>query len=77
RADAPGGGHRWRRAITELLVMNEDNRSLLMRHADASTQEEAARRGGLRTLHEERMRQALAGVTSLEEVLRGKRGEGT
>ncbi|RMR17522.1 proteinral secretion pathway protein E [Pseudomonas amygdali pv. ulmi] len=77
RADAPGGGYRGRSAITELLVMNEELRSLLMRHADASTLEEAARRGGLRTLHEEGLRQAVAGVTSLEEVLRVTRGEGT
>ncbi|RMR70185.1 Type II secretion system protein E [Pseudomonas savastanoi pv. fraxini] len=77
RADAPGGGYRGRSAITELLVMNEELRSLLMRHADASTLEEAARRGGLRTLHEEGLRQAVAGMTSLEEVLRVTRGEGT
>lgn len=76
RADAPGGGYRGRSAITELLVMNEELRSLLMRHADASTLEQAARSGGLRTLHEEGLRQAVAGVTSLEEVLRVTRGEG-
>jgi len=75
RADAPGGGYRGRSAITELLVMNEELRGLLMRHADASTLEQAARRSGLRTLHEEGLRQAVAGVTSLEEVLRVTRGE--
>jgi general secretion pathway protein E len=75
RADAPGGGYRGRSAITELLVMNEELRGLLMRHADASTLEHAARRSGLRTLHEEGLRQAVAGVTSLEEVLRVTRGE--
>jgi len=77
RADAPGGGYHGRSAITELLVMNEELRSLLMRQADAATLEAAARRGGLRTLHEEGLRQAVAGVTSLEEVLRVTRGEGT
>ena len=75
RADAPGGGYRGRSAITELLVMNEELRGLLMRHADASTLEQTARRSGLRTLHEEGLRQAVAGVTSLEEVLRVTRGE--
>ncbi|WP_268796944.1 type II secretion system ATPase GspE [Pseudomonas huanghezhanensis] len=75
RVDAPGGGYRGRSAITELLVMNEELRGLLMRHADASTLEQAARRAGLRTLHEEGLRQAVAGVTSLEEVLRVTRGE--
>ena len=76
RADAPGGGYHGRSAITELLVMNDELRSLLMRQADAATLEQAARRGGLRTLHEEGLRQAVAGVTSLEEVLRVTRGEG-
>jgi len=73
--EAPGGGYFGRSAITELLVMNEELRSLLMRQADASTLEQAARRGGLRTLYEEGLRQAVAGITSLEEVLRVTRGE--
>ena len=73
--DAPGGGYHGRSAITELLVMNEELRSLLMRQADAATLEQAARRGGLRTLYEEGLRQAVAGITSLEEVLRVTRGD--
>jgi len=75
RADAQGGGYRGRCAITELLVMNEELRGLLMNHADAANLEQAARRGGLRTLYEDGLRQALAGVTSLEEVLRVTRSE--
>ncbi len=72
---ATSSGYFGRSAITELLVMNEELRSLLMRQADASTLEQAARRGGLRTLYEEGLRQAVAGITSLEEVLRVTRGE--
>ncbi|QKZ05681.1 type II secretion system ATPase GspE [Pseudomonas eucalypticola] len=72
---ATGSGYFGRSAITELLVMNEELRSLLMRQADAATLEQAARRGGLRTLYEEGLRQAVAGITSLEEVLRVTRGE--
>ncbi|MGZ0701458.1 type II secretion system ATPase GspE [Pseudomonas piscis] len=75
RADAPGTGYSGRSAVTELLVMNEEIRSLLMRHADAATLEQAARAAGLRTLHEEGLRQALAGITSLEEVLRITRND--
>ncbi|MCK3863852.1 ATPase, T2SS/T4P/T4SS family [Pseudomonas sp. B329] len=75
RADAPGTGYRGRSAITELLVMDEQIRTLLMRHADATTLEQAARAAGLRTLHEEGLRQALAGITSLEEVLRATRND--
>ena len=74
-SELPGGGYHGRSAITELLVMNEELRGLLMRQADAATLEQAARRGGLRTLYEEGLRQAVAGVTSLEEVLRVTRGD--
>ncbi|MBC3256837.1 Flp pilus assembly complex ATPase component TadA [Pseudomonas paralactis] len=69
------GDYHGRSALTELLVMNDELRGLLMAHADAATLEQAARRGGLRTLYEDGLRQALAGVTSLEEVLRVTRGE--
>ena len=72
---APGTGYQGRSALTELLVMNETLRSLLMRHADAATLEAAARASGLRTLYEDGLRQALAGITSLEEVLRVTRSE--
>ncbi|WP_434681672.1 Flp pilus assembly complex ATPase component TadA [Pseudomonas sp. R1-18] len=77
RADqsSDGGGYHGRSAITELLVMNEELRSLLMRQADAATLEQAARRCGLVTLYEDGLRQALAGITSLEEVLRVTRGD--
>ncbi|UZE27772.1 type II secretion system ATPase GspE [Pseudomonas asplenii] len=74
-ADAPGSGYRGRSALSELLVMNDNLRSLLMRHADAMTLEQAARADGLRTLYEDGLRQALAGITSLEEVLRVTQGE--
>ena len=74
-AGSPAGGYSGRSAITELLVMNDELRELLMAHADAATLERAARQGGLRTLFEEGLRQALAGITSLEEVLRVTRSD--
>ena len=69
------GDYHGRSAVTELLVMNDELRGLLMGHADAASLEHAARRAGLRTLYEDGLRQALAGVTSLEEVLRVTRGD--
>jgi general secretion pathway protein E len=72
---AVGGGYHGRSAITELLTMSEELRGLLMRQADAATLEQAARRGGLRTLYEDGLRQAVEGITSLEEVLRVTRGD--
>ncbi|WP_052469388.1 GspE/PulE family protein [Pseudomonas massiliensis] len=77
RADptAPGGGYLGRSAITELLVMNDELRQLLTRQADAATLEACAQRHGLVTLYEDGLRQALAGITTLEEVLRVTRGD--
>ncbi|CAM3591601.1 Type II secretion system protein E [Pseudomonas reidholzensis] len=72
---APGGGYHGRSAITELLVMDEDLRALLMRQTDAATIESSARSKGLVTLYEDGLRQALAGITSLEEVLRVTGGD--
>ena len=69
------GDYHGQSALTELLVMNDELRGLLMVHADAASLEHAARRAGLRTLYEDGLRQALAGVTSLEEVLRVTRGD--
>ncbi|MFJ4064444.1 GspE/PulE family protein [Pseudomonas sp. NPDC089996] len=72
---SPGGGYHGRSAITELLVMDDDLRGLLMRQSDAASLEAAARQKGLVTLYEEGLRQALLGVTSLEEVLRVTGGD--
>lgn len=59
-----------RSALTELLVISDQLRELLMQRATAPMLEQAARAEGLRTLHEDGLRQALSGVTSLDEVLR-------
>jgi len=72
---APGGGYHGRSAITELLVMDERLRGMLMRQTDAATLEAHARQNGLVTLYQDGLRQALAGITSLEEVLRVTGGD--
>jgi general secretion pathway protein E len=50
--------------------MNDTLRRLLMQHAGASDIERAAREGGMRTMYEDGLRKALAGLTTVEEVLR-------
>jgi general secretion pathway protein E len=50
--------------------MNDALRRLLMQHADASDIERAARASGMRTMYEDGLRKALAGLTTVEEVLR-------
>ncbi|MGH8184375.1 MAG: type II secretion system ATPase GspE [Rhodanobacteraceae bacterium] len=68
-ADNPSG-FRGRLAIIEQLTMSDALRRLLMQHADASDIERAARAGGMRTMYEDGLRKALAGLTTVEEVLR-------
>ncbi|MDR0280520.1 MAG: Flp pilus assembly complex ATPase component TadA [Paucimonas sp.] len=75
-ANAVGGGYRGRVVVSELLIMSERIRALLMDRADSGALERVAREEGLRTLYEDGLRLALAGVTSLEEVLRVTRDEG-
>ena len=63
-------GYRGRLAIIEQLTLNDALRRLLMQHADASDIERAARESGMRTMYEDGLRKALAGLTTVEEVLR-------
>lgn len=63
-------GYRGRRAIMEFLVMSDPLRRLVMQRADAGEIERAARAEGMRTMYEDGIAKAVAGVTTLEEVLR-------
>ncbi|MDE2086192.1 MAG: Flp pilus assembly complex ATPase component TadA, partial [Xanthomonadaceae bacterium] len=63
-------GYRGRQAIMEFLVMSEPLRRLLMQKADAGEIEKQARAEGMRTMYEDGIAKSLAGVTTLEEVLR-------
>lgn len=63
-------GYRGRRAIMEFLVMTDPLRRLVMQRADAGEIERAARAEGMRTMYEDGIAKAVAGVTTLEEVLR-------
>ncbi len=65
-----GSGYRGRIAITELLVMNDDVRRLVLKHADAGVLLDAAKAAGMRTMYEDGCRKALVGETSIEEVIR-------
>jgi general secretion pathway protein E len=63
-------GYRGRRAIMEFLVMSDPLRRLVMQKADAGEIERQARAEGMRTMYEDGIAKAVAGVTTLEEVLR-------
>jgi general secretion pathway protein E len=63
-------GYRGRQAIMDFLPMTDPLRRLVMQHADAGAIERAARAEGMRTMYEDGIAKAVAGVTTLEEVLR-------
>ncbi|MGH7831747.1 MAG: type II secretion system protein GspE, partial [Candidatus Binatia bacterium] len=54
----------------ELLQMTEQVKGLVMTKASAHEIQQAARKAGMRRLGEDGLAKVLAGVTSLEEVLR-------
>jgi type IV pilus assembly protein PilB len=64
-----GSGYKGRMAIHELMIMNDEIRSLVMRHASASEIREVARRTGMRTLREDGMRKVALGLTTIEQVV--------
>ena len=65
-----GTGYSGRVGIFELMEMNEEIRSLIMRNEDASVLTDSARRNGMRNLREDGWEKIAGGVTTVEEVLR-------
>lgn len=63
-------GYLGRTTIMEFLVMNDELRRAVMRHAGMGEIEQLARQSGMRTMYEDGIAKALMGVTTIEEVLR-------
>jgi len=63
-------GYLGRTTIVEFLVMNDELRRAVMRRDGMGEIERIARDGGMRTMYEDGLLKALAGQTTLEEVLR-------
>ncbi len=62
-------GYSGRTTIGELLVVNDDIRSLIMQRRDGATIKKAAIAGnGMRTFREHGVQKVLAGLTSIEEL---------
>jgi general secretion pathway protein E len=73
----PGGcdqcsdtGYRGRMGIMEMLPMSDRIRSLVMRHANSADLRAAAVEDGMESMFENGLRKAVAGTTTVEEVLR-------
>ncbi len=65
-----GTGYKGRQAIMEFLVMSDRLRALVLKHADAGDIERVAREEGMYTMYEDGLRKAVAGLTTVEDVLR-------
>jgi general secretion pathway protein E len=69
-SECNGTGYKGRTTILELLVMSDPIRRLVARGTDANAIQSAAIEEGMRTMFEDGIHKALAGITSLEEVMR-------
>ena len=67
--------YRGRRAIGELLLPNRDIERLIFDRSDEASIERAAVAGGMRSLFDDGMLAALAGETTVEEVVRCVRAD--
>ena len=63
-------GYKGRTSIHELFEMDEEMHKAVLRGDDGTALHKVARKRGMITLYEDGLRKAVAGVTSLEEVLR-------
>jgi general secretion pathway protein E len=63
-------GYRGRTSILELLTMSDTLRRLIMKHATSGEIEEQAVAEGMRNMYLDGLNKCLAGVTTLDEVLR-------
>ena len=63
-------GYLGRTTIMEFLVMDDELRRAVMRHAGMGELEQLARNAGMRTMYEDGIAKALQGETTIEEVLR-------
>ncbi|MBV8535913.1 MAG: type II secretion system ATPase GspE [Alphaproteobacteria bacterium] len=71
-----GTGFAGRVAIAEFLPMEEPIRRLILQRADQAAIHRAAAAAGMRPLYDSGVREVLAGVTTLPEVLRSIREDG-
>lgn len=70
-----GTGYSGRVSIVELLVMTDTIRGMIMRHVTSGEVRQQAIVDGMQTMYENGLSKAVAGVTTIEEVLRVTREE--
>lgn len=68
-------GYSGRTCVSELLILNDEIRALILRQADASTIKKAAVKSGMVTLRQNAIDLILDGTTSIDEVIRAINSE--
>jgi general secretion pathway protein E len=66
-------GYMGRLCIIEMMTMTDALRTLMMKHANATEIKAQAMTDGMLTMYEDGLRKAVAGLTTIEEVLRATR----
>ena len=66
-------GYSGRVGVFEVMAMSESVRELVMKRANADQIRDQAIKEGMKTMIEDGIRKALAGLTTIEEVLRATR----
>lgn len=68
-------GYAGRTVVSELLLVNDEIRALIIQKADAATIKKAAVRAGMRTLRQDALDKVFDGITSVEEIVRAINSE--
>lgn len=68
-------GYAGRTVVSELLLMNDEIRALIIQKTDAATIKKAAVRAGMRTLRGDALDKIYEGITSVDEIMRAINAE--
>lgn len=68
-------GYRGRKGIFEIFKLTEEIQKMIFEKLSATALRESARRMGMRSLREDGLRKVVAGITTLDEVLRATMGD--
>ncbi|HEY7903261.1 MAG TPA: type II secretion system ATPase GspE [Casimicrobiaceae bacterium] len=72
-ANCANTGYTGRVSIIEMMPMTDAVRTMVMKHANAAELKSQAMKDGMLTMYEDGLRKAVAGTTTIEEVLRATR----
>lgn len=70
-------GYSGRTVVSELLLINDEIRALIIQKTDAATIKKAAIRAGMRTLRGDALDKIFEGITSVDEIMRAINSEET